>query len=142
MSFSDLTRSLTTFPPSPVAAPTSSSFTSSSAYPPSVYGSYSPTPVVPATTASLGSSNVPGSSIAALEASEAASRQGSGEKGGVDVGLAAGLGAGLGIAAVLATLAAVFVVHSRRAQKKSFDQRKEVIEERMREINEAGEAER
>ncbi|GAA5820748.1 hypothetical protein JCM11251_003139 [Rhodosporidiobolus azoricus] len=132
MSFSDMTRSFTSIPPSSTYVPTRSS---SSSLTPS---SYTPTPVIPSTTASLGPSGVPGYVIAGVEsaAGEAAKLSGSGgasqsSGGGANQGLALGLGLGLGIAALLSILAALFVVRQRRAQRADFDKRAQAIRATM-----------
>ncbi|GAA5999725.1 hypothetical protein JCM10207_005879 [Rhodosporidiobolus poonsookiae] len=130
MSFSDLTRSLTTLPPSSTVTSSSSIPTSSST---SRAASYTPTPVIPSTTASLGPSGVPGNSIAAYESGQAAKLSNS-SGGGPDLGLALGLGLGLGIAALLAVFATLFVVRQRRSQRAEFDQRADKIKSTMSDI--------
>ncbi|BGP02484.1 hypothetical protein NBRC10513v2_006130 [Rhodotorula toruloides] len=129
MSFSDLTRSYTTFPS---LSPT---FTSSPR----------PSPVSPSSTAQTGASNIPGYSIAAGETTRApasavtsaasvGSVSAAGGGGRVDEGLALGLGLGLGLAALIAVLAAVFVVRQRKAQREEFDRRAEGIKATMSQV--------
>ncbi|BGO91888.1 hypothetical protein NBRC10512_007679 [Rhodotorula toruloides] len=127
MSFSDLTRSYTTFPS---LSPT---FTSSPR----------PSPISPSSTAQTGASNIPGYSIAAGETTRAPSASAvvgsaSAAQGGgrVDEGLALGLGLGLGLAALVAVLAAVFVVRQRKAQREEFDRRAEGIKATMSQVQE------
>ncbi|GAA5833401.1 hypothetical protein JCM3766R1_005492 [Sporobolomyces carnicolor] len=120
MSFSDLTRSYSTFPSVSQTASLRISIV----------------PVVVSTSASEGPSNIPGSSIAAgltnaaargtaaaLSTSSAASSQ----SGGINSDLALGLGLGLGISALLAICGVIFVLKSRKAQKADFERRAEVI---------------
>lgn len=151
MSFSDLTRSYSTFPSVSQTASLRISIA----------------PVVVSTSASEGPSNIPGSSIAAgltnaaargtaaaLSTSSAASSQ----SGGINSDLALGLGLGLGISALLAICVSrepwpraraglsieflahfrdvsplaenqgvIFVLKSRKAQKADFERRAEVI---------------
>ncbi|GAA5967624.1 hypothetical protein JCM11641_005713 [Rhodosporidiobolus odoratus] len=141
MSLSDLTRSLTTIPGTSASASPTSIASSLSTLPPS----YSPTPVIPSILASLGSSNVAGYSIAAVESAANAQRtdgRSGGTSGGVNQGLALGLGLGLGLAALFGALAAVLITRQRRAQRVEFDQRAQAIRTTMQEIkaSEAGKA--
>ncbi|GAA5862989.1 hypothetical protein JCM8547_003641 [Rhodosporidiobolus lusitaniae] len=129
MSFSDLTRSVTTFPPASSTSLLPSSSSSSSQSLSSIPASYSPTPVIASTSARVVSSYVP-PLASEVAASESAASSGTGG-GGVDEGLALGLGIGLGLAVLLGVLAALFVVRSRRNQRKAFDQRAQQIRATM-----------
>jgi len=109
MSFSDLTRSFTTFP---TASSTPTAVRASSASSQTAPADYSYTPRTATTTysyASEGPSNVPGRSIAAgstavvVQSSSASAGATSSSSGGVD-GLALGLGLGLGLGALLTVL--------------------------------------
>ncbi|CEQ42477.1 SPOSA6832_04292 [Sporobolomyces salmonicolor] len=127
MSFSDLTRSYTTF--SSISQPSAT---------------YYSAPAI-TTTAFQGASGIPGYSIAAADAStlsSAASAGGSSGgrvgRGGVDTGLALGLGLGLGIAVLLAAIAGLFVVRERRAARADFEKRARAIRSTMDSISAEG----
>ncbi|GAA5874702.1 hypothetical protein JCM16303_002957 [Sporobolomyces ruberrimus] len=117
MSFSDMTRSYSTFPSrSQTATPLQIS------------------PIVVSTKASEGPSNVPGSSIAAMKSmgsaaalSPSTGAASSSRGGGVNTDLALGLGLGLGISALIAVFVAIYVLKSRKAQRADFERRADVI---------------
>ncbi|GJN90932.1 hypothetical protein Rhopal_003946-T1 [Rhodotorula paludigena] len=141
MSFSDLTRSYTTAPPSfsPSSVALSSSRSSSSltAAPSAAASSSSAVrpPLSVSLTAARGPSNIAGYSIAAGEtalhsAPESSSAAGvaklstpEGGAQGVDQGLALGLGLGLGLGTLLTLLGVYFIFRQRRVQKQEFEQR-------------------
>ncbi|GAA6056287.1 hypothetical protein JCM3770_006758 [Rhodotorula araucariae] len=130
MSFSDLTRSYTTFPtPYTTSVSPSTSRSSSSSM---SAASYAYTPRVTMTTysyASKGASNVPGSRIAAGET--ALPHAASSGTGAVNDSLALGLGLGLGLGALLTVLAVLYIFRQRKAQRTDFEHRAEVIRAKM-----------
>lgn len=125
MSFSDLTRSYSTFPSVAQTASLKLSIN----------------PIVVSTKAAEGPSNIPGSSIAAGKTIPLSASRGTAaslssatsiardqaSSGGVNKDLALGLGLGVGISALIAVCVAIFVLRSRQAQKSTFARRAEVI---------------
>ncbi|GAA5988981.1 hypothetical protein JCM5350_001738 [Sporobolomyces pararoseus] len=124
MSFSDLTRSYSTFPSVSQTASLKLSIN----------------PIVVSTKAAEGPSNIPGSSIAAgitgiaskgtaAVLATSTSSQAQDGSGGINQDLALGLGLGLGISALIAVFVAVYILKSRKAQKADFERRAETIRE-------------
>ncbi|GAA6039488.1 hypothetical protein JCM8097_009577 [Rhodosporidiobolus ruineniae] len=139
MSFSDLTRSLTTTPTPSSPAPTSRSSSSVSSL--SLFttpSSRSAASIAASVSARTGPSNIAGYSIAAGETAVASASPTGLEPGSSSAvsneSVALGVGLGLGLAALLSILAALFVVRQRRAQRASFDRRAEVIRGTMQEV--------
>ncbi|GAA6011914.1 hypothetical protein JCM11491_000101 [Sporobolomyces phaffii] len=117
MSFSDLTRSYSTFPSrSQTATPLRIS-----------------QPLAASTSAREGPSNIPGSSIAAglTHAASPSVAPSHSNSHSSDLAVGLGIGLGLGISALVAVIVAVFVLKSRKAQRAQFERRAEAIRDTL-----------